>query len=96
MNNKESGFSTWSVYLVGCADGSFYTGVAKDVVARVEQHNRGLGAKYTRGRGPVELLFSEEVGDHGQALRREYAIKQLPKKKKIQLIASQVLMAQIP
>ncbi|MDJ0807059.1 MAG: GIY-YIG nuclease family protein [Gammaproteobacteria bacterium] len=74
------------MYLVGCADGSLYTGVAKDVQARVSQHNRGVGAKYTRSRRPVVLLFTEEVGDRGQALRREHAIKQLSKKKKIQLI----------
>lgn len=90
MKNTESELTTWFVYLIGCADGSYYTGVTKDVVARVEQHNRGTGAKYTRGRRPVELLFSEEVGDHGQALRREYAIKQLPRKKKIELIAAQL------
>ncbi len=87
----DSDISIWSVYLVCCADGSLYTGVAKDVVSRVEQHNRGLGAKYTRGRRPVELLFTEEVGDHGQALQREYSIKQLPKKKKIALITAQRL-----
>ncbi len=83
----QSGTAIWSVYLLGCADGSFYTGIAKDVSARVAQHNRGQGAKYTRGRRPVELLFSEEVGDRGEALRREYAIKQLSKNKKTQMIA---------
>jgi predicted GIY-YIG superfamily endonuclease len=87
LKKTASGASIWSVYLVVCADGSLYTGVAKDVPARVERHNQGLGAKYTRGRRPVELLFSEAVGDHGQALRREYAIKQLPREKKIALIA---------
>ncbi len=86
VKKTHSATSTWSVYLLGCADGSLYTGIAKDVSARVAQHNRGLGAKYTRGRRPVELLFAEEVGGHGEALRREYAIKQLPKNKKIQLI----------
>lgn len=86
VKKTESGISIWSVYLLGCADGSLYTGIAKDVSKRVAQHNRGLGAKYTRGRRPVELLFAEEVGDRGEALRREYVIKQLPKTKKIQLI----------
>ncbi len=52
----------WSVYLVQCADGSLYTGIAKDVGGRVSRHNQGAGAKYTRGRGPVELVYSEAVG----------------------------------
>jgi putative endonuclease len=89
MSQSTKSRSTWSVYLVLCADGSFYTGVAKDVVARVEQHNRGRGAKYTRGRRPVELLYCEEAGERGQALRREYAIKQLPRRKKLELIGIQ-------
>lgn len=88
MKKSETESSSWFVYLLGCADGSLYTGVTTDVTARVERHNLGKGAKYTRGRLPVELLFSEEVGDHGLALQREYAIKQLPKKKKIELIAA--------
>ena len=85
----DPGLSIWSVYLIGCADGTLYTGVARDVLARVEQHNCGTGAKYTRGRRPVELLFTEKVGARGQALRREYAIKRLSRQKKLQLIAAQ-------
>ncbi len=87
MNDTQSVSKFWFVYLVVCADGSFYTGVAKDVAARVEQHNQGKGAKYTRGRRPVELLYCEEVGCQGEALRRERAIKRLPRNKKLQLIA---------
>ena len=79
---------TWSVYLVRCRDGSLYAGVAIDIPGRVQQHNKGMGAKYTRGRGPVELVYSEEVGEQGAALRREYAIKQLSKAEKLQLISS--------
>lgn len=65
----------WYVYIVQCADNSLYTGVAKDLDARLAQHNAGLGAKYTRGRCPVVLVYQEPAESHGAALRREYAIK---------------------
>lgn len=77
----------WYVYIVRCADGSLYTGVATDVAARVAAHNRGTGAKYTRGRGPVRLAYRERVGERGAALRRELAIKRLPRAAKLGLIA---------
>lgn len=67
----------WHVYIVQCADGTLYTGVAKDVGARVCQHNAGRGAKYTRSRLPVELVYREEAEDRGAALKREYAIRRL-------------------
>lgn len=68
----------WHVYILRCADGSLYTGVATDVAARVAAHNAGKGAKYTRGRLPVKLVHREQAANRGAALRREYAIKQLP------------------
>lgn len=70
--------SQWHVYIVRCSDQSLYTGIAKDVAARVAQHNAGMGAKYTRGRSPVELVYCEYVGEHGAALRRELTIKRMP------------------
>jgi predicted GIY-YIG superfamily endonuclease len=79
--------SIWSVYLVRCVDDTLYTGVAKDVSSRVAQHNRGTGAKYTRGRGPVELVYCEAVGEQGDALRREAAIKRMSTKAKLILIS---------
>jgi putative endonuclease len=69
--------ATWHVYIVRCADGSLYTGVAKDLVARIARHNAGSGAKFTRSRLPVELVYSEPACDRGSALKREHAIKQL-------------------
>jgi len=78
----------WWVYLVRCADGSLYTGIAKDVRSRVAGHNRGTGAKYTRGRVPVQLVYRERVGSRSDALRREYAIKRLPKAEKRRMIAA--------
>ena len=74
------------VYIVRCADGSLYTGYARDVKARVRAHNSARGAKYTAGRRPVRLVFSEECGTRSAALKREYALKQLSRKKKLQLL----------
>jgi len=79
----------WSVYILRCGDGSFYTGVATDVRARVAKHNRGKGAKYTRGRRPVQLVYREPAGSRGAALKREYAVKQLTRAAKHRLIARQ-------
>lgn len=78
--------NTWSVYILRCRDGSLYTGIARDVQMRLEQHRSGKGAKYTRGRGPLELVYTEECPDKSAALKREFAIKQLPKEEKMNLI----------
>ncbi len=69
--------ANWQVYMLECADRSLYTGIARDVSARLAAHNRGRGARYTRGRLPVRLVYLEPAADRGAALRREYAIKQL-------------------
>lgn len=76
----------WHVYIIECADGSLYTGIAEDVAKRVAMHNAGTGAKYTRGRAPVCLRWSEVHNSKSSALRREYAIKQWKKEKKRLLI----------
>ena len=76
----------WHVYIVECSDQSLYTGIARDVEARVAQHNTGEGARYTRARRPVELVHSEEASDRSAALRREYEIKQLSPAEKRELI----------
>jgi putative endonuclease len=76
----------WHVYMVRCSDGSLYTGVAKDVNARVDRHNEGKGAKYTRSRRPVRLIYSELVEDRGAALKRELEIKSMSSVSKWQLV----------
>ena len=76
----------WKVYILRCGDGTLYTGIAVDVQARLEVHRSGKGAKYTRGRGPLELVYTEECPDKGAALKREYAIKALPREEKEKLI----------
>ena len=75
------------VYIVRCADGTLYTGAAKNVEDRIKTHNSGKGAKYTRGRLPVELVYSEELPDYHSAQSREYQIKQMTRKQKEILIA---------
>lgn len=80
---------TWYVYILRCADGTLYTGSTDDLVRRVAMHNAGKGAKYTRGRGPVELVYSEEAESYSAALKREYAIKQLTRQEKLKLIAKE-------
>jgi len=79
----------WHVYILQCADGSLYTGVARDLGRRLEQHNGGLagGPKYTRGRRPVQLAWSATATDRSAALQREAAIKKLSRDKKLRLIA---------
>jgi uncharacterized protein (TIGR02453 family) len=81
----------WAVYLVRCADGSLYTGIATDVARRVAEHNRGIGARYTRARGPVSLLHQEPAADRSAALRREAAIKRLPRSLKDRLVRGEPL-----
>lgn len=76
---------SWKLYILRCGDGSLYTGITTDVQARLEVHRSGKGAKYTRGRGPLELIYSEECGTHSDALKRELAIKDLTKKEKLRL-----------
>ncbi len=76
---------TWKLYILRCGDGSLYTGITTDVEARFAQHNAGKGAKYTRGRGPLELVYSEECGTHSDALKRELAVKALPRVDKLRL-----------
>ncbi len=73
----------WFVYLLSCADGSFYIGIAKDVETRIQSHNCGTGAKYTRGRRPVRLQDQDGPFSHGDALRLEYRLKKLSRPQKL-------------
>ena len=74
------------VYIVRCADGTLYTGYARDPKARVHVHNSGRGAKYTAGRRPVRLVYSEKFESVGDALRREIALKRRSREEKEILI----------
>ena len=73
-------------YMVRCADGSLYTGWTNDLTRRLEAHNAGKGAKYTKSRRPVVLCYSETFETKEEAMRREAAIKRLPRAKKLELM----------
>lgn len=77
---------SWYVYMVRCRDGSLYTGITNDLQRRLDAHNAGIGAKYTKSRRPVCLVYQEEVPDKATALRRECAVKRLTKAQKEQLV----------
>lgn len=85
----------WFVYVLRCGDGSLYTGIARDVDARLAQHRAGKGARYTRGRGPIELLTVRTCLSRRQALRLELAIKALPRDSKEELVRSRALLARL-
>jgi uncharacterized protein (TIGR02453 family) len=76
----------WYVYILRCADGSLYTGIARDLEQRLAQHNGKRGAAYTRSRRPVRVVYQEQASDRSAALRREWAIKQLHREEKLELI----------
>ncbi len=80
----------WTVYILECADKSLYTGITNDFEKRLKAHGDGKGAKYTRGRGPLKLVYSETRRTKGAALKREIAIKGLKKAEKIALIRAQL------
>ena len=78
----------WQLYILRCGDGTLYTGIAVDARKRLEMHRSGKGAKYTRGRSPLKLVYVEQCGDHSAALRRELEVKKLSRAEKEALIAA--------
>ena len=77
----------WYLYILRCGDDTLYTGITTDVEKRLEVHRSGKGAKYTRGRGPLELVYRETCGSHSDALKREMAVKRLTRIQKEAMIA---------
>jgi predicted GIY-YIG superfamily endonuclease len=88
MPNKKRPREKWFVYLLRCADGSLYTGIAKDVDRRCRQHNAGKASRYTRSRLPIALVYQVVYRSRSAALKREAAVKALPKQAKEALIGS--------
>ena len=78
----------WFVYILQCSDESLYTGISNDIEARIKTHNCGKGAKYTRSRLPVKLVYMEKFFNKSGALKREIELKKLSRKKKLNLIKS--------
>jgi putative endonuclease len=79
---------TWYCYLLRCADDTLYCGITNDLVKRLDAHNDGTGAKYTRIRTPVEMVYQEVCEDRSAASKREIVIKKLSREKKLALIAA--------
>ncbi|TCS94323.1 GIY-YIG nuclease family protein [Hazenella coriacea] len=78
--------TSYTVYMLECRDGSIYTGITNDLSKRLTQHAKGKGAKYTRGRLPIQLRYIEQVDTKSAALQREREIKKLPRSKKLSMI----------
>ena len=86
---------SYSLYILRCGDGSLYTGIALDVARRLDEHRNGLrGAKYLRGRAPLELVFEQAAGDRAQAQRLEHRVKRLSKSEKEALIGGDLSLLQ--
>lgn len=78
--------SEFFVYIARCSDGSLYTGYTSDLEMREKQHNEGKGARYTRGRGPVKIVYSERFQNKSNAMKREYQIKKMKREEKERLV----------
>tara|TARA_B100000686_G_scaffold316781_1_gene364931 strand:- start:660 stop:920 length:261 start_codon:yes stop_codon:yes gene_type:complete len=78
---------TWSVYILKCSDGSLYTGITVNLERRIAEHRKGVGARYTRGRGPFSLKYVEYCNNRSEATKREASIKSLSRSKKLKIIS---------
>jgi len=85
-NNAKISTGGWFVYMLRCADGSLYTGITNNLQRRCKQHNAGQASRYTRSRLPTELIYREEHASRSAALKREAAIKALPRRRKAALL----------
>ena len=81
----------WILYILECKDGTLYTGITDNLDKRITMHQQGKGAKYTRGRGPFTLRYSECCENHSAALRREFAVKKLSRNEKMELCRHYIL-----
>lgn len=81
--------SDWTLYILKCADNSYYTGITNDLKKRISDHESGKGAKYTRGRGPFEVVYQETLENRSEASKREIEIKKLSRIEKERLIHSE-------
>ena len=96
MPDRSQTADCYSLYILSCADGSLYTGIALDVSQRLKQHKNGPnGAKYLRGRQPFKLVFEQAVGDRSQASKAEHRLKRLSRADKLSLIAGSVSLADL-
>lgn len=82
---------SWKLYILRCGDGTLYTGITTDVPRRLAAHRSGKGAKYTRGRGPLELVYQQRCGTHSEALKRELEMKALSRSQKEEFLAEMAM-----
>ena len=87
-SSVREGAAPWSLYILRCGDGSFYTGVTTDIERRFREHEKGRASRYTRTHRPVVLIYREECGTRSQALSRECAVKSLGRQAKEDLVAA--------
>lgn len=85
--------SSWVLYILECADGTYYTGITNDLEKRLAAHEAGQGAKYTRGRGPLKVVYTEQCNDRSNASQRELHIKKLSRQDKVTLIQGHAVCA---
>ncbi len=96
MPETASATAEFSLYIVRCADGSLYTGIATDVERRLGEHAAGVrGARYLRGKGPLEIVFSARAGDRAAASRLERRVKRLSRAQKLALVAGSIRLAEL-
>lgn len=95
MSKVREESESWYVYVLRCANGALYTGIATNITRRIAEHRVGKGAKYLRGKGPLRLVFKKAVGDKGLALRVERRIKKLPKIRKETLVKRRIMIDEI-
>lgn len=88
MPDKPSDDAVWFLYMIRCRGGQLYTGITTDVARRFAEHQRGTGAKYLRGKAPLELVYQRKIGSRSEALKAESAIKRLSKSDKETVIAT--------
>ncbi len=91
---KKKDREDWFLYILRCADGSFYTGITKDILKRLQMHQKGKASRYTRTHGPVELIYQETCGDHTRALIRECEVKEFSRKKKEELVSRSPIVSE--
>ena len=87
--------SSWHLYILKCSDGTLYTGITTNIERRLAEHESGAGAKYTKGRAPLELVYSEECPNRSVASKREIEIKSLSKEQKQEIISLKHLSARV-
>ena len=87
ISRPGQGAMSWTVYILQCGDGSLYTGITKDMDRRMAEHEAGLGARYTRGRRPFQLVYKEICEGRGSASKREMEIKSLNRDGKLKLVS---------